>query len=162
MPLRASRGVLVATLSLAVACVLLTACSGPDDVVVPTAESGTVTTLTSAQGRALIDSDRKALVIDVRPVGEYRTGHLVGAQSIDASDPAAWAFRIPELDPERPTVLYCSVAACSASAAQDLVDAGFTEVYDLGGIDSWDPKLLAVDTPVGTSKQPLDEPSDGG
>jgi phage shock protein E len=160
MPPRSARRTSAAALLFVAMGALLGACSSPDDVVVPTADPGTVASLTSAQGRALIDSDRKALVIDVRPVAEYRGGHLVGAQSIDASDPDAWSFRIPELDRDRPTVVYCSIDACSATAAQDLVDAGFTEVYDLGGVDSWDQKLLAVEAPE--SHQPLENPNDGG
>ena len=131
----------------------LGACSSGEDVVVPTAGEGEVSRLSSAQGKALIASDRRALVIDVRPVEEYRSGHLVGAQSIDATDAEAWEFRTEVLDGDRPTIVYCSAASCSASAAQMLVDAGFTEVYDMGGIDEWDPSELKVEGP--STDQPL-------
>jgi len=126
--------------------VLLVACSS-EAIEVPEASPGEVLVLSPEEGKALIESDQQALVIDVRPVAEYRSGHLVGAQSIDATDVTAWEFRIPRLDPERPTVVYCSDPACSATAAQDLVEQGFEAVYDMGGIDDWDDEVLQVDEP---------------
>jgi rhodanese-related sulfurtransferase len=131
----------------AVAAALLLNCSSKEEVVIPPASAEQVTLIDSAQGKALIDSPEKVLVIDVRPRGEYMSGHLVGAQSIDAADPADWEFRTTELDKDIPTVLYCSTAACSENAAAMLLRAGFTKVYDLGGITDWDPGELSVEKP---------------
>ncbi|CAB4529368.1 unannotated protein [freshwater metagenome] len=122
-------------------------CSSKEEVVIPPASAEQVTRLDSAQGKALIDSPAKVLVVDVRPRGEYMSGHLVGAQSIDSTDQAAWEFRTAELDKDLPTVVYCSTAACSENAAGMLIGAGFTQVYDLGGIADWDPSELSVDKP---------------
>jgi rhodanese-related sulfurtransferase len=47
----------------------------------------------------------------------------------------AWA---PYLPTEVPLIVYCQVGVRSATAAQILYDAGFTNVIDLlGGIDKW-------------------------
>jgi phage shock protein E len=99
----------------------------------------------SAQAAALLDTAREVLVVDVRTVDEYRSGHLVGAQNIDASDPERWESRTSALDKDQPTVVYCQSGRRSAEAAQRLVDAGFTEVYDLGGIQDWTDGDLPVD-----------------
>ena len=114
---------------------------------IPPASAEQVTLINSAQGRALIESPEKVLVIDVRPLGEYMSGHVVGAQSIDAAVPADWEFRTAELDKDIPTVVYCSTAACSENAAAMLLRAGFTKVYDLGGIADWGPEDLSVEPP---------------
>ena len=144
---RSFRADLVAVAVVAVAAALLLGCSSKEEVVIPPASAEQVTLIDSAQGRALIESPEKVLVIDVRPRGEYMSGHLVGAQSIDATDPADWEFRTAELDKDIPTVVYCSTAACSENAATMLLRAGFTKVYDLGGIADWDPEDLSVEPP---------------
>jgi rhodanese-related sulfurtransferase len=132
---------------IAVAAALLLGCSSKEEVVIPPASAEQVTLINSAQGQALIDSPDKVLVIDARPRGEYMSGHLVGAQSIDAAVPADWEFRTAELDKDIPTVVYCSTAACSENAAAMLLRAGFTKVYDLGGIADWGPEDLSVEPP---------------
>lgn len=131
--------------ALAVAATLLVGCGGEDAAEVPTASAGQVVQIDSAQAAALLDTDREVLVVDVRTLEEYRSGHLVGAQHIDASDPDMWEFRTSALDKDQPTVVYCQSGRRSAEAAQRLVDAGFTEVYDLGGIQDWTDGDLPVD-----------------
>ncbi|MHB1139255.1 MAG: rhodanese-like domain-containing protein [Microthrixaceae bacterium] len=142
---------------LAVTCTMALGACSSDGVDLPDAAAGEVTVLTSEQGRELM-GEAGILVVDVRSVDEYRSGHLVGAQSIDALDEDAWEFRTTVLDPDRPTVVYCSDSACSDAAAQRLVDAGFSAVYDLGGMDGWDPEFLAVEAP--STHQPLESSVD--
>ena len=113
---------------------------------VPEAVEGQVTRIDSAEGRALIDAGG-ALVIDVRSVDEYRGGHLGGAPSIPVEDEELWLTRTEPLDRERPTVVYCRSGRRSELAAELLVEAGFTKVYDLGGVEDWDPDDLAVEAP---------------
>ena len=125
---------------------LLGGCGSEDAVTVPEAVEGQVTRIDSAEGRALIDAGG-ALVIDVRSVDEYRSGHLVGAQSIPVEDEELWLTRTEPLDRERPTVVYCRSGRRSELAAELLVEAGFTKVYDLGGVEDWDPDDLAVEAP---------------
>lgn len=124
---------------------LLVGCGGDDAVEAPTAEPGTVEVIDAAQAGALLDSDRSVLIVDVRTVGEYRSGHVVGAQNIDVSDDGLWQRRTSALDPEQATVVYCQTGQRSAEAAQRLVALGFTEVYDLGGIHDWGDGDLPVD-----------------
>ena len=124
---------------------LLAACGGGEATEVPEAEQGEVLVIDSAEGRALID-EGDVLVIDVRTVEEYQEGHLVGAQNIPVEDEELWQSRTAALDPEQPTVVYCRTGRRSELAGQMLVDAGFTEVYDLGGVTDWDPEELAVES----------------
>ncbi|MEI2697002.1 MAG: rhodanese-like domain-containing protein [Microthrixaceae bacterium] len=119
-------------------------CGGEEAVAVPEAVAGQVTTIDSAQGKALIEAGG-ALVIDVRTLEEYREGHLVGAQSIPVEDPELWLTRTGPLDRDRPTVVYCRSGRRSLAAAQQLVEAGFTKVYDLGGVQDWEAGDLELD-----------------
>ena len=127
----------VAALLLIPLVLVLLGCGDDSTAEPPTATEGEVTTIDAEQAAALIESDRDVLVIDVRTVDEYRSGHMVGAQNIDAGDDGLWERRTSALDRDQATIVYCQTGRRSAEAAQRLVDAGFTEVYDLGGIQDW-------------------------
>ncbi len=127
--------------------VLLGSCSKSESagVVVPRPEPGTVEKIDSRQGRALLDGDRRVLLLDVRTLREYMLGHVVGAQIGDMADQERWDFRLSELDHNEPVMVYCRDAKCSSEAAELLVEAGFKEVYDLGYPGMWDSKYLPID-----------------
>jgi phage shock protein E len=109
------------------------------------APDGRVELLTSAEAAALLEEKPRTLVIDVRSLDEYMSGHLVGAQNIDIQDADLWDRRVEPLDRDRPTIVYCRTGRRSADAARKLVTLGFAEVYDLGGIGDWDEGDLPVD-----------------
>lgn len=74
-------------------------------------------------------------LIDVREPEEYSEGHLPGAELIPLSD---LFDRINELDPSKPTILYCRIGNRSRAAAALLKGRGFTEAYNIeGGINAW-------------------------
>jgi phage shock protein E len=89
---------------------------------------------------AMLDSRH---VIDVRTPAEFAAGHLAGAQNIDveASD---FKDRIAALDPKAPYLVYCRSGRRSAIAAQQMVDAGFGDIVDAGGMDA----LIAAGAPT--------------
>lgn len=74
------------------------------------------------------------VLIDVRTPEEFAEGHLDGAVniSLQADD---FDARIDELDRDGTYVVYCRTGNRSAQAAAAMVDAGFTDVTDAGGID---------------------------
>jgi rhodanese-related sulfurtransferase/rubrerythrin len=74
-------------------------------------------------------------LLDVRQPGEYDAEHLPGAKLIPLPELGS---RLPELDPDRPTVVYCAIGGRSRVAAQVLAGKGFREVLNLsGGIKAW-------------------------
>jgi rhodanese-related sulfurtransferase/rubrerythrin len=74
-------------------------------------------------------------VLDVRQPGEYQNGHIPGAKLIPLTD---LNDRLRELDPAKPTIVYCAVGGRSRVAAQMLNGKGFEEIYNLnGGIKAW-------------------------
>ncbi len=76
------------------------------------------------------------VVVDVRDPGEVaETGSIPGAVNIPM---AQLLGRVGELDPRRPTVVYCASGYRSSMAASALGARGFASVSDLvGGYDAW-------------------------
>lgn len=74
------------------------------------------------------------LLIDVRTREEFASGHIAGAINIPVEEIGG---RLNEVPDDKPVVLYCRSGNRSAQAANILVGAGYTGVYDLGGIIDW-------------------------
>jgi hydroxyacylglutathione hydrolase len=74
-------------------------------------------------------------IVDVRNPGETAGGAIPGAATIPLPQ---LTERMGELDPARPTVLYCASGYRSSIAASALAAAGFDDVSDLlGGYEAW-------------------------
>jgi len=80
-------------------------------------------------------------LLDVRTPEEFAGGHLDGAANINVQELQS---RLSEIPRDQPVVLYCRSGNRSAQAAQMLQAAGFTGVYDLGGIIAWEQAGLPV------------------
>ncbi len=75
-------------------------------------------------------------VVDVRNPGEAAAGMVPGAVNIPVSQLPG---RVDELDPAKPTVVYCAGGYRSSVAASLLRQRGFTDVSDiLGGYNAWE------------------------
>jgi len=75
-------------------------------------------------------------LLDVREPKEYEAGHLPGARLLPVTDVSE---RLGELEPDKPTIVYCAVGGRSRVAAQYLSGRGFGQVYNLvGGIEAWE------------------------
>lgn len=88
--------------------------------------------------------DDEVIVIDVRPVEEYRAGHIAGALSIPVSE---LAERLHELPPNREIVAYCRGPYCvmSAEAMAILRNGGFRALRLKEGLPEWKEAGLPVD-----------------
>ena len=84
---------------------------------------------------------RDHLLIDVRTPEEFRSGHIAGATNIALQN---LPQQMATLSKEQPIIVYCRSGARSNSAAQMLAKAGFGNVYDLGGIMTWQAQGLPV------------------
>jgi rhodanese-related sulfurtransferase/rubrerythrin len=74
-------------------------------------------------------------ILDVRQPKEYEVEHIPGAKLIPVAD---LGNRISELDPEKPTLVYCAIGGRSRVAAQMLSGRGFHGIINLaGGIRAW-------------------------
>ncbi len=75
-------------------------------------------------------------IVDVRNPGELSAGVIPGSVSIPVGQLPG---RVDELDPAKPTVVYCAGGYRSSVAASLLRQRGFADVSDiLGGYAAWD------------------------
>ena len=78
-----------------------------------------------------------ALVVDLRGVGDFEKGHIIGSRHVLPSqvDPEG---KLLAKAKESPVVLVCAVGVTASGTAQKLVKAGFKKVSVLdGGIGAW-------------------------
>lgn len=73
-------------------------------------------------------------LVDVRTPEEFNGGYIPGAININLQELQQKLSRIPK---DKPVIVYCRSGNRSAFAANILKQAGYTEVYDLGGIIDW-------------------------
>jgi rhodanese-related sulfurtransferase len=101
-------------------------------------------TLDAAQLNALLESDDRLRVIDVRTAGEFARGSIAGAQHIELGTLPA---NVETLDALAPVVLVCQAGGRSAQASAWLDQRGFKHVYNLaGGINGWTRAGLPIAT----------------
>ena len=84
------------------------------------------------------------LLVDIRPVGEFGQGHIVGCKHLPMGELKS---RLGELEKhkDRPVIAYCRSGSRSAAACDLLTKQGFTQVYNLqGGIMAWENANLPV------------------
>ena len=81
-----------------------------------------------------MDGKQPHTLVDVRTAEEYREGAIPGAINISVQELSAKLNKIPK---DKPVIVYCRSGSRSAHAAQSLLAAGYSEVYDLGGLFEW-------------------------
>ena len=97
--------------------------------------SASYKTITENIAHELILND--AIIIDVRSSQEYDTGHIIDAINIPVEK-----INSVDYDKEQIIIVYCASGVRSATAADTLVDLGYTNVYNLdGGLINWGSEL---------------------
>lgn len=76
------------------------------------------------------------LLLDVRTPEEYAAGHIPDSQLLPYDQLKTRTDELPA-DKTTPIIVYCRSGNRSAVAAQTLAGLGYTEIYDLGGIQDW-------------------------
>ncbi|MCK8059387.1 MULTISPECIES: rhodanese-like domain-containing protein [unclassified Fusibacter] len=85
---------------------------------------------------ALSLMDDGALLIDVRTKEEYVTGHIPLSVLLPVDEIASGIEAIAP-DKSATIIVYCRSGNRSKRAAYELIDLGYENVFDLGGIISW-------------------------
>jgi rhodanese-related sulfurtransferase len=99
-------------------------------------------TITAKEAKTMMDTDSEVIILDVRTEEEYDSGHISDAlliPDIDIKDQA----EVTLTDKAATILVYCRSGRRSALAAKDLVDLGYTNVYDFGGILDWEYEVVA-------------------
>lgn len=88
--------------------------------------------------KALIQADRKALVLDVRTAMEYRTEHLTPSINVDVRD-KKFSNYLKNYEKDKHYIIYCRSGSRSVKAYRKMKGMGFENIYVLkGGINDWE------------------------
>ena len=85
---------------------------------------------------AMMEAEKDYLIVDVRSYEEFAQGHIPGAlnvpnESIGTEPP----LLLP--DKEQLIMIYCRSGNRSKQASQKLVDMGYSNIVEFGGIIDW-------------------------
>ncbi len=92
--------------------------------------------ITAQQAKEIMDSETGYVILDARTQEEFDEGHIEGAILIPEYEIAQRAEKeLPDKD--RLILVYCRSGRRSKIASQALVDLGYTNVKEFGGIIDW-------------------------
>ena len=84
--------------------------------------------------KKMIDEDKDVFILDVRTEDEYNENHLPGAINIPVNE---LGERTDEIPSEKPVIVYCLSGGRSRNASEMLIEKGFNDISDMGGISEW-------------------------
>ena len=83
-----------------------------------------------------MDSEEGYIILDVRTQEEYDQGHIPGAILIPDTEIKAKAEEVLT-DKDQLILVYCRSGRRSKLAAEALVELGYTNIREFGGIIDW-------------------------
>ena len=94
--------------------------------------------ITMSEAAEIFKTPGNYIILDVRTVGEYRAGHIPRAICVPNETIKGTENIIPELpDKEQFIYVYCRSGSRSKRAADKLVQIGYSNIIEFGGIISW-------------------------
>ncbi len=93
-------------------------------------------TISPVTAKEMMDSDNTLIILDVRTLDEYNSGHIENAVLLPNTSIADDAESVLP-DKDQTILVYCRSGNRSASASAELASMGYTNVYDFGGIIDW-------------------------
>lgn len=93
--------------------------------------------ITAEEAKGIIDTEDNIIILDVRTQEEFDEGHIENAVLLPNTEIAE---RIEEIIPDKETkiLVYCRSGNRSKSASMEMIEMGYMNVYDFGGIIDWD------------------------
>ena len=112
----------------------LTGCAAPQ------ASALSYRQITAQEAMDMMTAEKDYVILDVRTVQEYESGHIPGAicipnETIGSAD-------VPEL-PDKLILVYCRSGNRSKQASGKLVQLGYTNIVEFGGINTWPGETVA-------------------
>lgn len=94
------------------------------------------TPISAEEAKQVMQEQTDYIILDVRTLEEYESGHIPGALLVPNE-----VIGVEELtmlpDKDQLILVYCRSGNRSQQAAQKLVDLGYTNIYEFGGIIDW-------------------------
>lgn len=99
-------------------------------------EEASYTQISMEEAAKMMEMEENYVILDVRTVEEYEDGHIPGA--ICVPNETIGEDEIEELpDKEQVIMIYCRSGNRSKQAAKKLLEQGYTNLYEFGGIIDW-------------------------
>ena len=119
-------------IAILLAMTLLTACGQNKE----NKQEVTYMNITAQQAKEIMDSQEGYIILDTRTQEEYDQGHIPGAIVIPHDQVMEKAeMQLPDKD--QLILVYCRSGRRSKIAAEALVELGYTNIKEFGGILDW-------------------------
>ena len=92
--------------------------------------------ITAEEAKQIMDSEEGYIILDVRTQEEYDQGHIPGAILISHEEIAEKTEDVLT-DKNQLILVYCRSGRRSKIAAEALVELGYTNIKEFGGIIDW-------------------------
>ena len=92
--------------------------------------------ITAEEAKQIMDSEEGYIILDVRTQEEYDQGHIPGAIVISHEEIEEKAEEVLT-DKDQLILVYCRSGRRSKLAAEALVELGYTNIKEFGGIIDW-------------------------
>ena len=92
--------------------------------------------ITAEEAKQIMDTEEGYVILDVRTQEEYDQGHIPGAIVISHEEIAEKADEVLT-DKDQLILVYCRSGRRSKIAAEALVELGYTNIKEFGGIIDW-------------------------
>ena len=92
--------------------------------------------ITPAEAKEIMDTEQNYIILDVRTEEEFAEGHIAGAILIPDYEITEKA-EVILMDKEQQILVYCRSGRRSKNAANQLVELGYSNVKEFGGIIDW-------------------------
>ena len=92
--------------------------------------------ITAQEAKAVMDSREDYIILDVREQEEYDESHIPGAILIPHGQIPEKAEQLLQ-DKDQLLLVYCRSGRRSKIAAESLVELGYTNIMEFGGIIDW-------------------------
>ena len=96
------------------------------------------------EAKALMEESEGYILLDVRTKEEYESGYIPGAINIPLSDiNENVVSSLP--DKSQMILVYCRSGNRSRQASDKLSKLGYTNIIEIGGINSWKGEIIKID-----------------
>ena len=92
--------------------------------------------ITAEEAKQIMDTEEGYIILDVRTQEEYDQGHIPGAIVISYEEIEEKAEEVL-MDKDQLILVYCRSGRRSKIAAEALVELGYTNIKEFGGIIGW-------------------------
>ena len=92
----------------------------------------------------IMEEETGYLILDVRRPDEFAEGHIEGAINVPNEEIADEVLEeLPDKD--QLLLVYCRTGRRSKEASEKLAKIGYTNVYEIGGINTWPGTIVTED-----------------